>query len=187
MLDSEKTLSYTGTMTRLKKLTYYPFIFLLATSFLIQVLGENNQGPLVVFLVRHAEKADTSTDAALSAAGLARAQALASTLRDAGINHVHSSDYKRTRDTAAPIATLLNKNVQLYDPINPSELISRIKTERGRHLVVGHSNTTPALVKRLGGKPGPPIVEKNEYDRLYVITSNSDGSVSTVLLRYNAP
>jgi probable phosphoglycerate mutase len=167
------------------RLSYLPLILLLSISFLLRPSCEDSHSPLVVFLVRHAEKVDTSADAALSAAGIARAQALAATLRDAGITHVHSSDYKRTRDTAAPIATLIGKDVQLYDPLNPSELVSKLKTDGGRHLVVGHSNTTPALVKRLGGKPGPPIVEKNEYDRLYIITLNSDDSVNTVLLRYN--
>jgi 2,3-bisphosphoglycerate-dependent phosphoglycerate mutase len=184
MLDREKPLSYTGMMTRLNRLSYCPLILLLSISFLVQTFAENVHSPLVVFLVRHAEKVDTSADPALSAEGIARAQSLKVTLRDAGITHVHSSDYKRTRDTAAPIAALLEKNVQLYDSLNPSELVSKLMTEGGRHLVVGHSNTTPALVKRLGGKPGPPIVEKNEYDRLYIITVNSDGSVNTVLRRY---
>ena len=36
-----------------------------------------------------------------------------------------------------------------------------------RHLVVGHSNTTPPLVELFGGDAGPPIDEASEYDRLY--------------------
>jgi hypothetical protein len=60
--------------------------------------------PLVVFLVRHGEKADLTEDAELSAAGRERAAALARTLRSAEIEYVHSSDFIRTRETAAPTA-----------------------------------------------------------------------------------
>ena len=56
----------------------------------------------------------------------------------------------------------------------------------GRHLVVGHSNTTPSVVELLGGDPGSKI-EKTEYDRLYIVTIGADGAVSTLLIRYGAP
>ncbi len=55
----------------------------------------------------------------------------------------------------------------------------------GRHLVVGHSNTTHDLVTALGGDPGPPI-ESLEYDRLYLV-SMEEGGVRTILLRFGAP
>ena len=56
----------------------------------------------------------------------------------------------------------------------------------GRHLVVGHSNTTPMLVKLLGGDPWPLIAEKTEYDRLHVVTTQYDGGASAIQLRYGA-
>jgi hypothetical protein len=55
----------------------------------------------------------------------------------------------------------------------------------GRHFVVGHSDTTPALVEALGGDAGAPIADP-EYDRLYVLTLEGAGA-STVLLRFGAP
>ncbi|NIT87109.1 MAG: hypothetical protein GWM92_07640, partial [Gemmatimonadetes bacterium] len=51
----------------------------------------------------------------------------------------------------------------------------RLRGSPGRHLVVGHSDTTPRLVTLLGGEPGPPIVEAREYDRLYVLTLGAAG------------
>ena len=51
-------------------------------------------------------------------------------------------------------------------------------------LVVGHSNTTPQLAELLGAEPGDPIVEKTEYDRLYVI--NLDTGEGTIQ-RFGAP
>ena len=50
--------------------------------------------------------------------------------------------------------------------------------------VVGHSNTTPALTELLGGDPGGPIEEKNEYDRLYIVSMSAEGRVSSTLLRF---
>lgn len=137
--------------------------------------------PTVVYLVRHAEKVDDSRDPLLSAAGTARAAALAVMLKDAGITHVWSTDFHRTRNTATPTATALGLTVEIYNPGAPAEFVARLKATPGRHLVVGHSNTTPGLVKALGGDPQGEIVD-TEYDRLYIVTLHS--AVSSVLIRY---
>ncbi len=149
---------------------------------------QEKQSPLVVFLVRHAEKADDSMeiDSRLTEKGTLRAAELARILADAEIDFVHSSDYIRTRNTAAPLAELLELEIELYDTSDLHKLADTIQARRGRHLVVGHSNTTPALVEILGGQPGLPIVEATEYDRLYILTFLND-EVNTVLLRYGKP
>jgi phosphohistidine phosphatase SixA len=143
------------------------------------------QGPLVVFLVRHAEKDALSMekDSRLTEEGYIRAAELARTLADSEIGYVHSSDFIRTRNTAAPVADLFGLEMELYDTSDLHDLADTILARGGRHLVVGHSNTTPALVEILGGRPGVPIVEATEYDRLYILTITSD-EVNTVLLRY---
>ncbi|MCP4663205.1 MAG: histidine phosphatase family protein [bacterium] len=145
------------------------------------------QEPLVVFLVRHAERVDARPDSELSAAGSARAAELATLLRDADIEHVHSSDFIRTRNTAAPTAAKLGLVVELYDPRNLPALVERLREAGGRHLVVGHSNTTPSAVELLGGEPGSEIDEHSEFDRLYVVTIGAAGAVGTVLMRYGGP
>ena len=141
------------------------------------------QQPLVVFLVRHAEKVDASGNAKLSTAGNGRAAALASTLRDAGIEYVHSTDFIRTRKTASPVATKRGLKIDLYEAGDLPALVGKLRSHGGRHLVVGHSNTTPKLVELLGGEPGSKIQEK-EYDRLYIVTIGKDGVAGTVLLRF---
>ena len=61
--------------------------------------------PVVVYLVRHAEKADDgTTDPPLTVAGQIRVQTLKAILADASLTHVHSTDVERTRETARPIA-----------------------------------------------------------------------------------
>jgi phosphohistidine phosphatase SixA len=143
--------------------------------------------PLVVFLVRHGEKADFTEDAELSAAGRERAAALARTLRSAEIEYVHSSDFIRTRETAAPTAAEYGLEVELYDPRELPTLVEKLRGTGGRHLVVGHSITTPPMVELLGGEPTSAINEEGEYDRLYIVTIGSDSTASSVLIRYGQP
>jgi hypothetical protein len=57
-----------------------------------------------VVVVRHAEKADTSGNSGLTAAGLARAEALQAALADFPLQAIFVSEYPRTAATAAPTA-----------------------------------------------------------------------------------
>lgn len=138
----------------------------------------------VIYLVRHAEKAaDDPQDPTLSDTGTARAQALAEMLKEAGLTHIHSTNFKRTLQTAHPLAEALDLTVTPYDPRDLPGFATQLKAMPGRHLVVGHSNTTPALVEALGGHPGAPIAE-DEYSRLYQLTLLKAGPVVSTLLRY---
>lgn len=140
--------------------------------------------PLVVFLVRHGEKVELSRDPALSTAGRDRAAVLAKILRSAKIESVHSSDFIRTRDTAAPTAAEHGLKAELYDHRDLPALVDKLRKTGGRHLVVGHSTTTPALVELLGGEAISEINEKGEYDRLYIVTVGRDGTAISVMMRY---
>jgi len=148
------------------------------------------QEPLVVFLVRHVERADSSADSRLSDAGVQRAEDLATLLHDSGIESIHSTDYVRTRDTVKPIAEALGLRMEIYDsePADIILLVSRIREIGGRQLIVGHSDTTPLAVRLLGGDPDlEPGVQQPDYDRLYIVTVPQQGEAATVLLRYGIP
>lgn len=175
----------------MKKLTVLTIAALLLTVTLIgcsstpdAIPSVSEHKPLVVFLVRHGEKVDLSEDPELSAAGRERAAVLASTLRSVQIEYVHSSDFIRTRDTAAPTATDHGLEVEQYNPGDLSTLVEKLRRTGGRHLVVGHSTTTPAMVELLGGSPISEINELGEFDRLYIVTIGRDGSASSVMMRY---
>jgi broad specificity phosphatase PhoE len=137
---------------------------------------------VVIHLVRHAEKLDDSRDPPLNEAGKHRADLLADLLQDAGITAIWSTEYQRTLATAAPLASRLGLKVQAYHPGDLAAFAAILLRTPGRHLVVGHSNTNPALVQALGGAPHDPIKD-TEYDRLYTIVA-SGGQVTTVLLRF---
>jgi broad specificity phosphatase PhoE len=144
------------------------------------------QDATVVYLVRHAERDEDGTaDPPVTPAGRERARLLADMLRDADLTHIHTTDYLRTRSTAEPVAARMGIEPSVYDARDLDGLAARLRATPGRHLVVGHSDTTPALVRALGGDPGTPIPDP-EYDRLYILTLTSGGT-STVLIRFGEP
>ena len=53
-------------------------------------------------------------------------------------------------------------------------------------LVVGHSNTIPAIVTALGAPQPPPICD-SEYDDLYVVTLAPNAPAHVIRARYGAP
>src|SRR5205085_4814136 len=69
---------------------------------------------------------------------------------------IYVTDFKRSRQTAAPAAARLALNITLYDPRDTPGLIARVRAEPGPVLIVGHSNTVPDIVAALGGtRPAP--------------------------------
>ena len=156
----------------------------------LQTTGDPDPGPeepVVVYLVRHAEKADDGTDdPPLAIAGRIRVQTLKALLTDVSLTHIHTTDWKRTRDTARPFAEEAGVELTMYDPRELEALAAEIKAAPGRHLVAGHSNTTPQLVAALGGDPGGEI-DDLEYDRLYILVIEPGKSTVTTLLRFGEP
>lgn len=142
--------------------------------------------PTVVFLVRHAERAEDGTsDPPISDEGAERARLLAEMLADAKLTHIHTTDLNRTRSTGEPTASAAGLDMAVYDPRDLAGFAEELRSMPGRYLILGHSNTTPDMVAALGGDPGTPI-DEIEYDRLYVVTVSGEG-VSTLLLRFGAP
>ena len=149
--------------------------------------GPGAQEAVVVYLVRHAEKSDDGTnDPPLAIAGRIRVQTLKALLADVDLTHVHTTDWKRTRDTARPFAERAALEMAVYDPRELETLAAEIRAAPGRHLVAGHSNTTPQLVAALGGDPLGPIDEL-EYDRLYVLVIQPGETTVTTVLRFGEP
>jgi phosphohistidine phosphatase SixA len=157
-------------------------ILLLAAPSALQA----QDGDVIIFLVRHSERAeDGSDDPPISQEGWARARMVTRLLQDSGITHIHSTDYQRTRQTATPTSGVTGVDIQSYDPRDLPAFAGQLRETPGRHLVVGHSNTTPQLVEALGGDSHGPIAEF-EYDRLYMVVISGE-QVSTVLIRFGEP
>ena len=156
------------------------FLGLAATAILAACQPTPPEADTTYYLVRHAEKTAEKPDPGLTAAGQQRAQDLAARLKDVKLTKIYSSDYIRTRDTAAPIAAAQKLEVTLYDPRDLEGFSKQLLDEKGHILVVGHSNTTPSLSELLGGEAGEPIVEATEYDRLYILERRGDKVVTSI-------
>jgi phosphohistidine phosphatase SixA len=128
--------------------------------------------PPVIFLVRHAERAAVSghvpSDTGLSRQGKARAQDLAQALKDAQITAIYTSEYKRTKETAEPLAQSLGIRPEVVQSDDFRTLTAKLKALRGNALVVGHSNTIPQIINALG-VPSRVTVTETEHDNLFMV------------------
>jgi broad specificity phosphatase PhoE len=146
----------------------------------------------VIFLVRHAERTTGSAatgratmmadDPPLSAAGAVRAAKLATLLASADIRHIYTTEFQRTRQTAAPLAAALHLQSIMAASRDSETLFAQVRKATGNVLIVGHSNTIPDLLKRLGVKEEIAIAD-TEYDNLFVLVRPATGAPTLVKLR----
>jgi broad specificity phosphatase PhoE len=128
-----------------------------------------------IFVMRHAEKALTPPeDPPLSPTGEARAIALAEQFGRApkglGIDCIYVSEFKRTRDTVQPLANRLGIPMIVVPAGDPAQVANRALKEfrGGRVLIVGHSNTVPAIVEELSGEDVPEM-DDSEFGVVYMV------------------
>lgn len=127
-----------------------------------------------IVLVRHAEKDVSPTadkgDPILTAEGRERAIRLMNAVKRYKPHEIFSTDFKRTRDTAAPIAAKRKKQIQIYDSTKPADLVAKILMSNTDHyLIVGHSNTIPRLVNLLAKKEVFRDLLDGEHSVIYVV------------------
>jgi broad specificity phosphatase PhoE len=146
-----------------------------------------------IYLVRHAEKVDgwpqdRDLDALwpLSQDGVRRAESLAKTLEGSGIARIYASATTRSVQTGLPLS--LSAHVEIaVEPAttDPARMEGFLEELLRRHagdaavLIVGHSNTVPDLLARLGASPEcfvalgieqtPDGLRIDGYDGLWVV------------------
>jgi len=138
-----------------------------------------------VIVVRHAEKADQSPDTALSAKGRARAKALADLLRAAGVTHIITSEFRRSQETAAPLAKALGLTAEQVPARDLPALVARLHALDPASIVVivGHSNTIPPMLAVLGW-PNTLDLHEGDYDDVFVLAPHPGQRASMVRLKY---
>ena len=151
---------------------------LLALSGCASPGGSTRETGVTFVLIRHAEKAlDDPRDPSLSEAGVQRAERFATRVHDEPIVAVYATQFRRTRQTAAPVAREHGLAVIPYAAAEPAaSLAARLRAahDRGSVVVVGHSNTVPALAQALCGCVISPTAE-SEYGRRIDVTVLPDG------------
>lgn len=146
-----------------------------------------------VYLVRHAEKG-AGEDPGLTEEGQARAEALAHTLAELHLDGIHVTELRRTGDTAAPTARthglepVVHSVVGLDLEAHVQAIAEAVQREHcgGSALVVGHSNTIPAIVTALSGRPQAPMTEA-DYDGFFQVRLRPDRPSDVLLTHYGAP
>jgi broad specificity phosphatase PhoE len=150
--------------------------------------------PRLVILVRHAEKAaEPPKNPPLTRAGEERAQALALALKDAGVTAIVTSDARRTRATAAPLARerRLTPTIVGLGSGGLADHVAAVAAEVRRHaggvvLVVGHSDTIPSIIAALGG-PRLRDIHHIEFGHLFLLVPEAGGGARLVQAAYGAP
>lgn len=139
----------------------------------------------VVFVVRHAEKATGSTDPALTPEGTARANALARALKDAKVTAIYTSNTRRARETAAPLAKQLGITPVEIASGDPARTFARIRADQpeGVVLVVGHGNTVGPLIKNWAEDTSITLGE-DEFDNLWIVAPASAKQATVTRLHY---
>ncbi len=126
--------------------------------------------PTAIFLVRHAEKATggDAKDPDLSEAGHARVASLATVLKDVHLTAIYATEFKRTQQTAKPLAKAAHLRIKTVPAKKTPALVAKLKAATGNVLVVGHSNTLPEIITALGATETLTIDEA-DYDNLFLL------------------
>lgn len=163
----------------------------------------------LLLLARHAEKASESGNPDLTTRGLQRAAALADIAAEWNVGGVYSTDFCRTAQTAQPTAARLHMPIvvqstgssvaglegctpEISSPLfyldpelsDTPDLLSWILEQHagGAVLIVGHSNTVPQMLARLG--VGAFQIADDQYDRLFMVTHDSTQGARVVETSY---
>src|SRR3954462_5370189 len=136
------------------------------------------QRPTTVILVRHAEKAagnPLDQNPSLTREGEQRARDLVAALRGTRVDAILTTQLKRTRQTAQPLAASLRITPEEthmgHDVDAAAAAVAALI--RARHtgqtvVVVGHTTTVPKIIALLGG-PTLGAICQNAYSNLFTL------------------
>lgn len=163
-------------------------VLLLPLFFASAVLAQ----PSTVILVRHAERAtEPRADPLLTPEGQQRARDLAAALADANISAIITTHLQRTQLTAKPLGDAIGQAPILVRAGGPAHADSVAAAVMRRPagavvLVVGHSNTVPAIIAALGGPKMPDLCDA-QYSNLYVLELKPGSAARLIRAKYGAP
>jgi len=153
-----------------------------------------SQATTTVILVRYADVSDgLDPDSGLNQAGHERSGELARVIGDvdvvAGVDAIIATQFRNSKETAQPLADLLELPVQSIDAHNIRGLTKLILQDyKGKIvLVITNEEALPQLIQRFHGSKNLPPIEDREYDNLYIVSIPWYGKVKTLRLKYGVP
>lgn len=141
-----------------------------------------------LIISRHAETSGLGSNPNLSAAGMERANELARILKPNKLNQVYSSNFNRTIQTATPAANNNSLSPIIYDPNNQADWIQNvIQNNKNKNvLILGHSNTVPALLNILTGSNQYTLIPDTEYNNLFIVVLSEKGKANVIHMKYGS-
>jgi 2,3-bisphosphoglycerate-dependent phosphoglycerate mutase len=142
-----------------------------------------------IFVLRHAEAlAGSGEDPSLSLAGQLRAERLRQVFGatgELGLDGVLVSEFRRSQETARPLASALGVPVIVVAAADPAVVARRALADfaGGRAMIIGQQNTIPGIVEALSGQKVAAMGEE-DFATVYVVTRPkfSHASVSVLSL-----
>ncbi len=149
-------------------------LLITAIGFCTILHAQDKDGVTKIFIVRHAEK-EVGKDPALTQVGFTRAGDLLRALNSEGIQKIYVSQYRRTQMTGDSLRIQMGVDTVHYSADTVCDhLVNSILEHRdfGKTiLIIGHSNTLPKIIRKLGVLDYPQNdIPDNEFDNLYMIT-----------------
>jgi broad specificity phosphatase PhoE len=163
----------------------YRFLSVVVLFLLLLVWSLPCLAQRTIVVVRHADKIDNSDDAALSPTGEAQAKRLAHVLKDMGISAIYATQFRRTIQTATPLADLLKIKLLTYEQTDVNGVAKEIRRKHRKDvvMVVGHRSTVPKVLKQFGASE-PVALESSECDSLFILTLPPRQSPTLLHLRF---
>lgn len=128
-----------------------------------------------IYLVRHAEKATTPADnPVLTEDGNKRAGDLMRKLQDKNVKRIYVTQFSRTQMTGDSMRIQLGiDTVKYLAEENGNDLFAKILSHRDAGktiLIIGHSNTVPDYILKLGVSNYPTAnIPDKEFDNIYLV------------------
>lgn len=178
---------------------YQVFFFCLFCMVAVKTKAQFEGSTTRIYLVRHAEK-DTGKNPPLTLAGRERAGDLLRKLKNKNVQRIYTTPYRRTIMTGDSMRIQLGIDTAQYAADTLSESLIKTIIAKGdvgkTILVIGHSNTLPALVRKLGVKEFElKELPETEFDNLFLVTykkrpklkTSKYGKVSAASTKMSAP
>jgi 2,3-bisphosphoglycerate-dependent phosphoglycerate mutase len=133
-----------------------------------------------IWLVRHAEKEPATAlnpdNPGLTLDGQKRAVSLSKLLKREKIKAIYVTKYKRTAETATPLATQARVLPRVYGDSLKAFAATILKNFSGSNvLIIGHSNTLMPLLDAFGSEMPFDALDEDDYDMIFKLTINDSG------------
>lgn len=139
------------------------------------------------YFIRHAEKdLTTSEDPQLTTEGLERASFWGEYFKDKALDQFYTTSYMRNFQTMIPIVHAYKKSPSTFDIEGDSLFTKEFweQTYGSNTVVVGHSNTTPALCNEILRSKKYPSIDEKVYGNLYHLQIDENGKIMDTLLSF---